>query len=71
LAITGRKSSENREESTESGITTPVNERKMMFGGETVLLQQSQQQLLEKHSPASKWRPSKIRLALPVPEAKI
>jgi lethal(3)malignant brain tumor-like protein len=70
LAITKRKSPDAREESSESGMTTPVDERKLMFGGEMIPLQQLQQQLLEQQLPASKRQRSKKRAAVSVPEAK-
>ena len=63
LAITKRKSADVRDESSESGITTPVDERKMMFGGEIIPLQQLQQQLLEQHLPLSKRPRFKRRFA--------
>lgn len=76
LAITKRKTSElnisgARESSSESGITTPVDERKMMFGGEMIPLQQLQQHLLEQQVPPSKRQKTKRRSAMiAVPETK-
>lgn len=64
LAITKRKASEanssvGKESSSESGLTTPIDERKLMFGGEMVPLQQLQQHLLEQELPTSKRKSKK------------
>ncbi|CRL03312.1 CLUMA_CG016368, isoform A [Clunio marinus] len=76
LAITKRKTSEfnvvgggGRESSSESGVTTPVDERKLMFGGEMIPLQQLQQHLLEQQVPGSK-RVRNKRSLIAAPEMK-
>lgn len=66
LAITKRKSGEfnasvGKESSSESGVSTPIDERKLMFGGEMIPLQQLQQHLLEQQLPPSKRQRSKKR----------
>lgn len=76
LAITKRKAGElnasgARESSSESGVTTPVDERKMMFGGEMIPLQQLQQHLLEQQMPPSKRPRTKKRAVMStVPETR-
>lgn len=73
LAITKRKGSEvmagTKESSPDSLLTTPTDERKLMFGGEMVPLQQLQQHLLEQQLPESK-RKRKKRPMLAVPETR-
>lgn len=70
LAITKRKSNElggssmGRESSSESGLATPIDERKLMFGGEAIPLQQLQQHLLEQQLPKSKRKHEKKRTPL-------
>ena len=74
LAITKRKTSEynpsaGKESSSESGLTTPIDERKLMFDGEMVPLQQLQRHLFEQQLPTSK-RKSKKGLTLPAVDEK-
>lgn len=64
MAITKRKSNElglsmGRESSSESGLNTPVDERKLIFGGEAIPLQQLQQHLLEQQLPTPKQKRDK------------
>lgn len=76
LAITKRKSGDSsaptgKESSSESGVSTPIDERKLMFMGEMVPLQQLQQHLLEQQLPESKRkRPNKRLAFISTPEAK-
>lgn len=74
LAITKRKTSDvsttGKESSTESGVSTPIDERKLMFMGEMVPLQQLQQHLLEQQVPESKRIRSKRPAFVPTPVAK-
>ena len=76
IAITKRKaqgelsSSFGKESSSESGMTTPVDERKLMFAGELVPLQQLQQHLLELELPPSKRKRLGNRAFAPIVETK-
>lgn len=75
LAITKRKTSEcntpvGKESSSESGLTTPVDERKLMFGGEMVPLQQLQQHLLEQQLPTTKLKSHKRPAVIGTVETK-
>lgn len=75
MAITKRKASEFNagKESSSSGITTPIeeiDEKKMVFGGELVPLQQLQLHLLEQQLPESKRGSSKMKPSVLVPDQK-
>jgi mbt repeat len=64
MGITKRKANElslpgGKESSPESEIVTPVDERKLMFGGELIPLQQLQQHLLEQELPPTKRKRSR------------